>query len=112
MEMKNLLLLGGLGWLGYVIYKNNKQDKLIQEIKNELEDAKGKLEMVAGQAITELPTKIKETFGMTRPNIDLQLFGTEVKQAYNASKNATVSPAVIQVINEAGLPYEKFQEGM
>ena len=25
MEMKNLLLLGGLGWLGYVIYKNNKQ---------------------------------------------------------------------------------------
>ena len=60
----------------------------------------------------KVPTKIKETFGMTRPNIDVQLFGTEVKQAYNASKNATVSPAVIQVINEAGLPYEKFQEGM
>lgn len=112
MNTKTLLALGGVAWIAYILYKNNKQDKLIQEIKNELEDAKGKLEMAAGQAITELPTKIKETFGMTRPNVDVQLFGTEIKKRYDATKNATVSPAVIQVINEAGLPYEKFQEGM
>lgn len=112
MNTKTLLLLGGAAWLVYVLYKNNKQDRLIQEIKNELEDAKEKLEMATGQVITELPTKIKETFGMKKPNVDLQIFGDKVSQIYNASKNATVSPATLQVINESGLPYEKFEEGM
>lgn len=112
MNTKTLLALGGIAWIAYILYKNNKQDKLIQEIKNELEDAKGKLEMATGQVITELPTKVKETFGMTKPNVDLQLFGSEVKKRYNASKNATVAPAIVQVDNEAGMPYEKFQEGM
>jgi uncharacterized protein YjbJ (UPF0337 family) len=111
MNLKTLLGIGGIAWIAYILYKNNKQDMLIQEIKNELEDAKAKLEGAASQVITELPTKVKETFGMSTPNIDMQLFGN-VKQSYNASKNATVAPAVIQVINEAGLPYEKFQEGM
>jgi hypothetical protein len=107
-NFKTILGVGTIAWLGYVIYKNNKQDKLIQEIKNELEDAKAKIE---GVNISELPTKIKETFGMTKPNVDLELFGN-VKQPYNASKNATVSPAPYQVVNESGMPYEKYSEGM
>ncbi len=111
MNVKTLLGIGGIAWIAYILYKNNKQDMLIQEIKNELEDAKAKLEGTASQVITELPTKIKETFGMSTPNIDMQLFG-DVKKRFDASKNATVAPAVIQVINESGLPYEKFQEGM
>jgi hypothetical protein len=111
MNFKTILGVGAVVWIGYILYKNNKQDKLIEEIKNQLEDAKAKIEGTASQVITELPTRIKETFGMTKPNVDLELFGN-VKQQYNASKNATVSPAVINVINEAGLPYEKFQEGM
>jgi len=111
MNIKTLLGIGGIAWIAYILYKNNKQDMLIQEIKNELEDAKAKLEGAASQVITELPTRVRETFGMDTPNIDMQLFGN-VKKRFDASKNATVAPAVIQVINEAGLPYEKFQEGM
>jgi hypothetical protein len=111
MNVKTLLGIGVIAWLGYILYKSNKQDKLIEEIKNQLEDAKNKLEGTASQVITELPTRVRETFGMDTPNIDMQLFGN-VKKRFDASKNATVAPAVIQVINEAGLPYEKFQEGM
>jgi uncharacterized protein YjbJ (UPF0337 family) len=96
-NLKTLLGVGTIAWLGYVIYKNNKQDKLIQEIKNELEDAKAKLE---GVNISELPTKVKETFGMAKPNVDLQIFGDKVSQVYNASKNATVAPAPYQVVVE------------
>jgi len=94
-NLKTLLGVATIGWLGYVIYKNNKQDKLIQEIKNELEDAKAKLE---GVNISALPTKVKETFGMAKPNVDLQIFGDKVSQVYNASKNATVAPAPYQVV--------------
>ena len=83
----------------------------LSENEGQLEDAKNKLEGTASQVITELPTRVRETFGMDTPNIDMQLFGN-VKKRFDASKNATVAPAVIQVINEAGLPYEKFQEGM
>jgi hypothetical protein len=111
-NLRTLLGVGTIVWIGYILYKNNKQDKLIQEIKNELEDAKNKIETATGQVITELPTRVKETFGMTRPNVDLQIFGDKVSQKYNASKNATVSPAIVNVINEEGLPYEKFQQGM
>jgi uncharacterized protein YjbJ (UPF0337 family) len=96
-NLKTLLGVGTIAWLGYVIYKNNKQDKLIQEIKNELEDAKAKLE---GVNISALPAKVKETFGMAKPNVDLQIFGDKVSQVYNASKNATVSPAPYQVVVE------------
>ena len=96
-NLKTLLGVATIGWLGYVIYKNNKQDKLIQEIKNELEDAKAKLE---GVNISALPAKVKETFGMAKPNVDLQIFGDKVSQVYNASKNATVSPAPYQVVVE------------
>lgn len=98
MNFKTLLGLGTIAWLGYVIYKNNKQDKLIQEIRNELDDAKAKLETASGQVITELPTKVKETFGMGKSNVDLQIFGDKVSQVYNASKNATVAPAPYQVV--------------
>jgi uncharacterized protein YjbJ (UPF0337 family) len=96
-NLKTILGVGTIAWLGYVIYKNNKQDKLIQEIKNELEDAKAKLE---GVNISALPAKVKETFGMAKPNVDLQIFGDKVSQVYNASKNATVSPAPYQVVVE------------
>jgi len=94
-NLKTLLGVATIAWLGYVIYKNNKQDKLIQEIKNELEDAKAKLE---GVNISALPEKVKETFGMAKPNVDLQIFGDKVSQVYNASKNATVAPAPYQVV--------------
>jgi hypothetical protein len=94
-NLKTLLGVATIAWLGYVIYKNNKQDKLIQEIKNELEDAKAKLE---GVNISALPAKVKETFGMAKPNVDLQIFGDKVSQVYNASKNATVAPAPYQVV--------------
>ena len=97
-NLKTLLGIGTIAWIGYILYKNNKQDKLIQEIKNELEDAKAKMEGVSGQVITELPTKVKETFGMATPNVDLQIFGDKVSQIYNASKNATVAPAPYQVV--------------
>jgi hypothetical protein len=91
--MKNLLTIAGIGWIIYALYKNQEQDKQIAELKTQLQNA--------NNALTQPQSKsVQSSYEVTKQVINpkADLFPTDIMvQKFNATKNATTSPAPTQV---------------
>ena len=92
--MKNLLTIAGVGWIIYALYKNQQQDKQIAELKTALQNA--------NTAYSQPQSKsVQSTYEVSKQVINPKagLFPTDIMvQKFDASKNATTSPAPTQVI--------------
>jgi hypothetical protein len=92
--MKNLITIAGIGWIIYALYKNQQQDKQIAELKLQLQNA--------NTALTQPQTKeVKSTYEVSKQVINpkADFFPNDIMiQRFDATKNATTSPAPTQVI--------------
>ena len=91
--MKNLLTIAGIGWIIYALYKNQEQDKQIAELKTQLQNANTALTQPQSKSVQSSYEVSKQVIN---PKADL--FPTDIMvQKFDASKNATTSPAPTQV---------------
>jgi hypothetical protein len=91
--MKNLLTIAGIGWIIYALYKNQEQDKQIAELKTQLQNANTALTQPQSKSVQSSYEVSKQVIN---PKADL--FPTDIMvQKFDASKNATSSPAPTQV---------------
>lgn len=92
--MKNLLTIAGVGWIIYALYKNQKQDKQIAELKTALQNANTAYSQPQSKSVESKYQVEKQVI-----NPKAELFPTDILvQKFDSSKNATTSPAPTQVI--------------
>ena len=86
--------------MGYVIYTNMKHSQQIKSLTDDLNTAKATLQKLAGKTVV-LGSQYDPNAnadGILAAKIGSQSYlPSDMKQSYNASKNATVSPAPFQV---------------
>jgi hypothetical protein len=92
--MKNLITIAGIGWIIYALYKNQEQDKKILALTTALENANIALKKASEPKVTNSTYEV----AMQPINPKAELFPTDIMvQKFDASKNATTSPAPTQV---------------
>jgi hypothetical protein len=94
MKMKNLLTIAGVGWIIYALYKNQQQDKEIADLKMQLQNANNATMQPQSKSVQ---SNFEVSKQVINPKADL--FPNDIMvQKFDASKNATTSPALTQVI--------------